>query len=231
MPTRPSRRRRPGRHFPMQKREKIAPSRSSARELAGDRRERRVRLAQTPRRSSSSGGFAPARGARRRRQMLGRVAQRPSAARARETCLPCPRARRPAPASPAAAARRPPRSSPTGRLGARRAASPRRSRRLRSSTRGAGPARSILLCTTSRGSAAGSCARIAASASAMPPPARRRPAPARDRRAHRRPGALDAQRLDRVVGRAQSRGVDDRERDAADLDRAASRRGSSRRSA
>ena len=52
----------------------------------------------------------------------------------------------------------------------------------------------------------------------------RRRAPARDPPwRDGRPGALDAERLDRIVGRAQSRGVDDRQRDAVDLDRALDR--------
>ena len=153
-------------------REKIAPSRSSAvnspviaasavcaaAQILGQQLERRPR--RRPR------VVPPPRVARPHRAM------RRDAARARGMSPPCPRAFRRARGFPAAAARRPHPSSRRERHGAPHdAGSPPRSGTARTSTFGTSPGRSILLWTTSRGSAPGIWARIAASSSAIPPPA------------------------------------------------------------
>ena len=182
------------RHLPMQKREKITPSRSSAREFAGDRRQRVLRVRAAPRRRARAAARDASRCARPRARCASRRAQRDQMPLAREERVLHVLVRaRDAPASRCSS-----RSMPAP-VFADRYTSRLRPRASRIARCGAMPARSILLCTTTRGSAGGSRARIAASASRAV--ARRvaridqheREIGARDRR----PRALDAERLDR----------------------------------
>ena len=175
-------------------------------EFAGDRRERRLRLAQLlgeeleRRRAPREVRRRRRRGARRHR------AARPGAARARGTRPPCPPARRPCARISSRSASTPApvfadrqtwrrrRRIPPSASASRRAPRDRARRRQRS----------ILLCTTIRGSAAGSCARIAVGRRTRRrrPRCAHRPSPARGRRAAPRPrcARCRASRSDRRSG-------------------------------
>ena len=84
---------------------------------------------------------------------------------------------------------------------------------------GAMPARSVLLCTTTRGSACGQPGEERAIVVAQGVALARIDEENDEIGAlDRGPRALDADALDRIVGVAQARGVDDGQRNAGDLD-------------
>ena len=204
-------------HLPMQKREKIDAEQVVGGEFAGDRRERVLRLAQLlGEELERRRGGRELRRARARDARPLRAAPR-GGARARGTCPPCPRAR------------------PTSaRISRRRISTPApvfadsQTCRVAPSSAGAidfgsSATRSILLCTTMRGSADGSRAsifrigRVDPRLGGLRVDHDDRDIGARDRR----PGPLDAERLDRILGRAQARRVDHGERYPVNLDLAA----------
>ena len=203
----------PGRHhLPMQKREKIDAQQIVGGELAGDRAERDLRRAQLlgeelergrRRGEMLRGGREPRVGLAQRAQMALAARNAPSMSSCAPTSarISCRSTSTPAPVFAE--------SQTCGRLGGG-AAPPSSAGSPRSSDFGAIARRSILLWTTIRGNRGGQLRedrRVGgreARVSRRRVDQHQREVGAPDRR----PRPLDAERLDRIVGRAQSRGVD-----------------------